>query len=72
MLQTASTCLVVINTANRGKLDDISTYKSRRLITAITLLLDGDINMISALASGMDEFASIIHNGDDIFLMMAT
>ncbi len=72
-LETVGTRLIVTNTANRSKLDEIPELPQVATLTAEGASLPGhDIDLRAALASGRDEFPPVMRNGSDIFLMMTT
>ncbi len=71
--KTVETKLVVTDTANRSKLDGIAECPP--VITVIKsgeTLRDGDIDFKAALDRSSPQFAPVMRNGDDPFLMMFT
>ncbi|MEM1161199.1 MAG: AMP-binding protein [Pseudomonadota bacterium] len=68
-LQVAESKLVVTDTANRPKLDDVDAAP---VIVTIGAPSGGDIDFRAAMAEQADEFAPVMRNGSDPFLLMST
>jgi len=72
-LQTAGTRLVVTDSANRAKLDEIdSPPQVATVLSAGELLPAGDVDFRAALAAAPADFQPVMRGGDDLFLMMST
>ncbi len=70
---TSSAKLVVTNTANRAKLDEVPNRPQvATVLAAGEALPAGDIDFRAALAAAGTEFAPVNRTGDDLFLMMST
>ncbi len=71
--QTGSTKLVVTNSANRSKLNDIDHCpKVATIVAAGENLPAGDIDFAKALAGASDQFEPVMRHGDDLMMMMST
>lgn len=72
-LQTSNAALIVTDSANRAKLDEMASCPP-----VVTLrdgngaLADGDTDLHQALASQASEFAPVMRSGDDLMMMMST
>jgi acetyl-CoA synthetase len=72
-LQLAGAKLVVTDTANRPKLDEVS----RRPITAVVTApgvapQDGDFDFWAEMQAQSPDFEPVMRRGDDLFMMMST
>ncbi|MEM6661580.1 MAG: AMP-binding protein, partial [Pseudomonadota bacterium] len=68
-LQVAESKLVVTDTANRPKLDDVDAAP---VIVTIGAPSGGDIDFRAAMAEQSDTFAPVMRKGSDPFLLMST
>lgn len=72
-LKTSQAKLVVTNTANRAKLNDIpNAPKVATVLAAGEPLPEGDIDLRKAMTEASDQFAPVMRKGDDLFMMMST
>ena len=72
-LKTSDARLVVTNTANRGKLDEVEHCPRVATILAPGEALPaGDIDFRAALAAASSDCEPILRKGDDLFMMMST
>ncbi len=72
-LHTSNARLVVTNSANRAKLDDIPGHPPVATVVADGAALPaGDIDFRAALAQAPADFAPVLRKGDDLFMMMST
>lgn len=77
-LQMSQAKLVVTDTANRAKLDEIDSATKRAITIAIVRGTDdatplaGDLDLNAELARQSTTFAPVMRQGDDAFLMMST
>lgn len=72
-LQTSSARLVVTNSANRAKLDDIADLPGVATVTAPDAVpRAGDIDFRAALDAAPATHRPVLLSGDDLFLMMST
>ncbi|RWC42957.1 MAG: AMP-binding protein [Mesorhizobium sp.] len=72
-LKTSGAKLVVTNTANRGKLDEVEDCPRVATILAPgEALPPGDIDFRAAFAAASPECQPVMRKGDDLFMMMST
>ncbi|RWC25091.1 MAG: AMP-binding protein [Mesorhizobium sp.] len=72
-LKTSGAKLVVTNTANRGKLDEVEDCPRVATILATgEALPPGDIDFRAAFAAASPECQPVMRKGDDLFMMMST
>ena len=72
-LATSGAKLVVTNTANRAKLDEVADCPAVAVIMgAGESLRDGDVDVRAELARQPTVFAPVLRRGSDLFLMMST
>lgn len=72
-LQTSRAKLIVTNTANRAKLDDVPDCPPVALVRAPQEALPaGDLDLLAALETASSEFAPVMRRGDDLFMMLST
>jgi len=72
-IRTGATRLIVTDTANRGKLDEIPDRPRIATWTkAGAVLPDGDIDLRSVLDGAAVDFEPVPRRGDDLFMMMST
>ena len=72
-LETSGAKLVVTNTANRGKLDEVEDCPRVATILAPEETLQaGDIDFRAAVAAASPDCPPIMRKGDDLFMMMST
>jgi acetyl-CoA synthetase len=71
--QTGATKLVVTNSANRGKLNDIADCpKIATLLAPGETLPAGDLDFRKLLSEASDLFEPVMRHGDDLMMMMST
>lgn len=72
-LDTSGAKLVVTNTTNRGKLDDVPNCPLTAVVLKSGEAVRGrEIDLAAALATAGTDFEPIMRKGDDLFLMMTT
>ena len=73
-LATSGAKLLVTDTANRDKLDEIPARPKTAVVRAAydAPLTPGDLDFVSELASQPDTFEPVMRKGSDLFLMMST
>ncbi|WP_111430612.1 acyl-CoA synthetase [Rhodobacteraceae bacterium DSL-40] len=73
-LATSGAKLLVTDTANRDKLDEIPARPKTAVVRAAydAPLTPGDLDFASELASQPDTFEPVMRKGSDLFLMMST
>jgi acetyl-CoA synthetase len=72
-LKTSGARLVVTNTANRGKLDEVEDCPRVATILAPGEALPaGDIDFRAAFAAASPDCEPVMRKGDDLFMMMST
>ncbi|TWI33762.1 acyl-CoA synthetase [Paracoccus sulfuroxidans] len=71
--QIGGTRLVVTNSANRSKLDEIADLpRVATVLASGDAPRTGDLDLGAALATASVEFAPVMRKGDDLFMMMST
>jgi acetyl-CoA synthetase len=72
-LRTSGAKLIVTDTANRPKLDDVAECPPRFVVARSGAALSpGERDFAAALAAQPADFAPVLRRGDDPFLMMST
>ncbi|QRZ15297.1 acyl-CoA synthetase [Paracoccus methylovorus] len=72
-LKTSGAKLVVTNTANRAKLDEVEDCPQVATVRGEgEALAPGDIDFREALATASDQFEPVMRRDEDLFMMMST
>ncbi|WP_347265781.1 acyl-CoA synthetase [Paracoccus sp. (in: a-proteobacteria)] len=72
-LATSQARLVVTNSANRGKLDEVADCPQVAVVCAEGAQpAAGDIDLAAGMAAAPAEFAPVMRGGGDLFMMMST
>lgn len=72
-LQTSRAKLIVTDSANRAKLDEVPDCPRVALVRAEGAALpDGDIDFSAAMAAADASFAPVMRRGTDLFMLMST
>lgn len=72
-LRVGEARLVVTNSVNRGKLDEVADCPPVAIVRqAAEVLPPGDIDFLAAIDAHSDSFEPVLRKGTDLFLMMST